>query len=81
MMEKEMPKLCINPQSLLSSCLYPNCAKLLSSASASLAAWLARLALLSTDGSATTGVSFLDSIPAVSNVSYGDADVDGDTDC
>jgi hypothetical protein len=30
-MEKEMPKLCIRPQSRFSSCLYPNCANLSSS--------------------------------------------------
>jgi len=33
MIEKEMPKLCINPQSRLSSCLYPNSARTPASAS------------------------------------------------
>ena len=33
MMEKETPKLCVRPQSRLSSCVYPNCARRPSSAS------------------------------------------------
>ena len=51
MMEKEMPKLCINPQSRLNSCSYPKCPN--SSASASswgLLPLLALLALLSITG-------------------------------
>jgi len=50
MMEKEMPKLCISPQSLFSSCLYPN------SANSSSSPLLARLARRSIVGSATSAI-------------------------